>query len=134
MTITLPGWLNVQEWTTNNWFIAAAVVQAIYGLITHHHSMVQVRKWNKANPYSKEVDCNDCTSFFFVRMFISIPWRIACFGVGICVIAIAPIFRLLLGLNPLNDNVKYAMFECFSAAAKWHLPPEEMYGIWRGRF
>ena len=136
MTITLPGWMNVQEWTTTNWLAAAAIIQVVYGLITHQHSMAQVRKWNRVNRVNtdnKEVDFHDCITFFFPRMLISIPWRITCFIAGICVIATVPIFRLLLGLKPLNRNVKDAISDCFGAAMTWHLPPEDLWGIWRGR-
>jgi len=90
MTITLPGWLNVQEWTAINWLIAAAIVQVVYGLITHHHSMAQVRKWEKHEADSMVTECMMC---FFFRLFISIPAKIIALVVGTIAIIIVPFAR-----------------------------------------
>ncbi len=116
--------MDVQAWTAVNWVVAAVVIQMIYGLILHHHSMMQVRAYN--NKDVKQVEVEACVAFFFVRVFLSIPLRLIGLAAGIISVIIIPISRTIVGLPALSHDTREWIKSCFDLATRWHVDPKDM--------
>lgn len=117
ITITLPDWM----FGWKGWAILIVSINAIYGYITHLHSLPAVRRWNETNKVKETIPRTICADhllqIFLLRILFGLPLRVASFIIGLIVeILMFVVTGGSFVYNPILQN-----------GWRWHMAPNEFY-------
>jgi len=117
LTLSLPE----IDWSAITWqqyLLVWMSISAVYGLITHYHSLPGIRRHNKNVSVRYQLNEGKLAVLFFGRLIFALSWRVFVLVLGIVVF-----FSVIIMAGKIRT-------EELKEAWQWHQSPQELLKIW----